>query len=294
MKGVDYAVEVIGAGIDDVNGLYFPTISLRNGLPIYTQSGIFKGDADDCVFIWRFGSRHWQISTLKTDGKIGKDEKHYYISYDNAESIAPPTCGWQKGSDDVGDPPTLSIVRYIRKESSICMKKLKQMLYSEKYSDVHFLCNDGVIVHGHKIVIATSSSYFEEIFDNGWDEFHPKGIWRTSCSSKVIKVMLLYLYTGIFDEKEIAKQPLTFMDLAHECELAIFISTVEEFMVNYITIKSVKDILICADMYDLSKLKEFCLDFINRNMAEILTDKKFMNLAEENEDLWNYVRSSLI
>ena len=74
---------------------------------------------------------------------------------------------------------------------------LKTLLFSSTFSDVHFHCPDGAILHAHKSILSTASPYFATVFLGPWDDDHPDGVWKTTNCAEIMKGLLRSMYTGI-------------------------------------------------------------------------------------------------
>jgi len=168
------------------------------------------------------------------------------------------------------------------------------MLFSEKFSDVHFHCPDGTILHAHKVFLSSSSSYFATAFEGPWADEHPDGVWTTSNSADLMRIMLTYIYTCTHDDTEISKDPLAVLSLAREYDLMPLVDIAETILMSQISKDNVKEVLQAAAVYDLSKLKESCFIAISKNTVDIVTDEEFIKLSSEDNALWRELRVFLL
>ena len=168
------------------------------------------------------------------------------------------------------------------------------MLLSSKFSDIHFHCPDGTILHAHRNVLSAANPYFATVFEGPWDDEHPNGVWKTSNSAKLMKVILAYIYIGVKKGDEISDQALAILSLAHEYELTMLVKAAETTLIQQIEEENVKELLQSSILYNLKKLKRSCFDFIKKNAIKVLTNKEFMKLATEDEALWSELRSFLL
>ena len=168
------------------------------------------------------------------------------------------------------------------------------MLLSSKFSDVHFHCPDGTILHAHRNILSAASPYFATVFEGPWDDEHPNGVWKTSNSANLMKVILAYIYIGVKKGDEISNQALAILSLAHEYQLEMLVKAAETILMQQIEEENVKEILQSSILYNLEKLKRSCFDFVKKNMAKVLMNKDFMKLATEDEALWSELQSFFV
>jgi hypothetical protein len=160
------------------------------------------------------------------------------------------------------------------------------MLFSERFSDVKFVCGDEVIVHAHKNVLAASSQYFDAAFDGPWKESE-SGEWMTSHPSHVIKVVLTLFYTGKMDIKLVEEDPLAFISVASEYDLASLKCLAESSCVRLVNESNVHHLLQAAHLYDSSMLRNACAEYVKENPLAVLRNAEITNLRTENPDVWD-------
>lgn len=134
--------------------------------------------------------------------------------------LDPPVSEWMT-RDGVDPPPFLKLERaFVPSVSALKpdMINSRKMLLSDQFSDVKFICSDGMAVHAHKCWLAWCSSYFEKSFAGPWKESN-SGELKAAHKARVIKGMLSLLYTGQVDTKIIEKEPLEFMNVACEYDV---------------------------------------------------------------------------
>jgi len=167
-------------------------------------------------------------------------------------------------------------------------------LLCETKNDIHFHFSDGAVIHAHKCVLSSASSYFANTFNETWDKDHPDGIWKTSDSSEVMTIVLTALYTGSIGKESIRKYPVSILSLAQKYEIASLTAVVEVALTRAIRVNNVKWMLICSEEYGLNSLKQGCFDFIKKNANAIFKEGDFMELESENGYLWSEMRTYLL
>jgi hypothetical protein len=167
------------------------------------------------------------------------------------------------------------------------VKTWSDLLLSEDFSDVQFVCEDGTVLHAHKAILAAASPYFSCYFKGPWGELHPHGRWQTTNSPDVMKAALSFIYTGeIADSKLIDKQGPAVLSLASEYQLPNLLQLAESSCIRDLSMDTIKPMLQVAHVHRSKHLKRACFEFVRRNAARCMTDSNFMTLAAECPDLW--------
>ncbi len=170
---------------------------------------------------------------------------------------------------------------------------MKKMYLSASFSDVRFHCPDGTILHAHKLILSQVSSYFQNAFEGHWKSENPDGIWETSNSADSMKAILSHMYGFPFNEDDIKANPIDVLNLAHEYDLARFVYSIEEYLLEKLNRDNVKEILYCSERLDLLELKEKCFDFVRSEGFDLIMDENFLQISTENKALWIELRSFL-
>lgn len=174
----------------------------------------------------------------------------------------------------------------------------EKLLSSEEFSDVTFVCSDGVSVPAHKAILAASSDYFNTAFRGPWAENNVDGVWKTSHPSTLIKAVLKILYTGS-DEKcdELLKDEevdqMALFELSSEFGIDMLITLTTNNCIQSINKKTLKEYLVKGNFYSNEKLKKACFDFIQLDVTTSLTSPDIMALASEEVDLWSELTTYL-
>ena len=163
----------------------------------------------------------------------------------------------------------------------------KALLFSSKFSDVRFVCEeDECVLHAHKAVLAASSTYFSALFEGPWAENHADGEIATSNPSHIMKAVLSYIYTGSIDEALLEEHAEELVGVATEYGLADLRKQSECACIRSLAVANVKRFLQLADLHEAQDLKLACFTFVQRHAATVLTDPDMMGLATEEPGLW--------
>jgi hypothetical protein len=172
----------------------------------------------------------------------------------------------------------------------------KALLFSEKFSDVNFKCQDGTTFYAHKNVMAAASPYFSAAFEGPWGKQHEDGLWETSNPAPVMKVVLSFIYTGeVTPVQRVLDEHLEMMlAVASEYDLAELRAIIEERCARSLGSDNVKSMLQLAHFHGSSVLKQSCFDFVQENTAQVLTDPSMASLAFEDAELWAELAAAIL
>lgn len=164
------------------------------------------------------------------------------------------------------------------------------MLFSKDFSDVQFHCPGGAVLYAHQVILSAASDYFKTVFKGPWADEHPNGIWQTTNSAELMKIMLTFIYTGDQFQNKCPEQHLDIVSLAHEYQLTDLLQISAKILIDKIDEENVKEILQASALYNLDDLKKSCFLYIKEDFAMVLMDGNFMKLAEKDESLWSELR----
>jgi hypothetical protein len=169
----------------------------------------------------------------------------------------------------------------------------KALLVSEKFSDVKFKCQDGTTFHAHKNILAAASPYFSTAFEGPWGEQHQDGLWETSNSPAVMSAVLSFIYIGAVTPDLTEQQLLEMLAVASEYSLPCLRELCEASCARSLSVNNVKIVLQLAHLHGSSRLKLLCFDFVEKNVAKVLTNPSMAALAAEDAELWAELTASI-
>jgi hypothetical protein len=175
-------------------------------------------------------------------------------------------------------------------------KTLNALLFSEKYSDIKFKCQDGTTLHAHKNILAAASPYFSTAFEGPWGGQHADGMWETSNPPGIMEVVLSYIYTGSVTpvlQEVMDGQPQVMLAVASEYDLSEFQALCEASCALGLDNDNVKSMLQLAHLYGSTVLKQSCFDFVQKHTATVLTNPSMAALASEDAELWTELAAAI-
>ena len=95
----------------------------------------------------------------------------------------------------------------------------------ESLSDMKIKClgNDETTFPCHKIMLATSSTVFKDMFGNGNVSDRNDGVVKVSKDSKTMAALLNFVYTGELDETKITASLMIAADKYDIKQLTVFV-----------------------------------------------------------------------
>ena len=146
------------------------------------------------------------------------------------------------------------------------------------FSDVTITCG-GKKFRAHKVILASQSPVFKKMFEIDMKERRSGVIEVPDITPAVMSDLLAYLYTGTAPHVDTLAREL--LNVANKYELPRLLSICETTLVTKITVRSVLEMLILAELHESKTLKKACLGFIKCNFAHI-----------SKLDSWTYMKAS--
>ncbi|XP_017481265.1 PREDICTED: BTB/POZ domain-containing protein 9 isoform X1 [Rhagoletis zephyria] len=159
-------------------------------------------------------------------------------------------------------------------------EQMAQLCMNDDYSDVTFIVENERLP-AHRVILAARSEYFRALLFGGLCESHQSEI-ELKIPVDAFKALLKYIYSG--------RMPLAQMDennildtlgLANQYGFNELEHAISQYLRHYLALDNVCAILDAARLYNLEKLTEVCLTFMDRNATDILQHESFRALSEE-------------
>jgi len=114
-----------------------------------------------------------------------------------------------------------------------------------------------------------------------------------SQSGAAVRVLLRFMYTGEAEAAALDGNLQEVLELAALYGQAELTVACEERGIKGLSVKTVVPLLVFADMHDLGKLKQACIDLVKANLATVTMSTAFIELKSGNPSLWKEVRTAL-
>ena len=180
------------------------------------------------------------------------------------------------------------------------------LLFSERFSDVVFVCGGGGgaggdRIHAHRCVVAACSEQLSALLQGQWAETTGGERERVaevemSQSGAAVRVLLRFMYTGEAEAAALDGNLQEVLELAALYEQADLKAACEERGLAGLQVKTVVPLLVTAHLHELGKLKQACIDLIKasmENMAAVTMSAPFVKIKTDHPLLWNETRAAL-
>ncbi|XP_073843782.1 TD and POZ domain-containing protein 1-like [Musca autumnalis] len=163
-------------------------------------------------------------------------------------------------------------------QSSIA-NDLARILASKDFSDVTLIANGGAEFRAHKLILCSRSEVFAAMFRNNFKENKTNRIEIDDIDAEVLEEMLNFIYT----DKEIPKEMANALYYAaNKYQLLDLQIMCENILTNTMDVTTVLDILLFAEQNANERLKTNALDYIMKNVKDIMATTEWKELQKTN------------
>lgn len=168
----------------------------------------------------------------------------------------------------------------IGKNLSDCM----QELYANcLWSDVKFRCKDHEDeerIYAHKIVLAARSPVFQEMFFGVWTQ-SSDDVELKEADKKTFDLFLRYVYTDTVPDMLDKDTASALLQIAHMYQVPALVQLCANYLAKWIQIENACEMLILADYYQISSLKEASCRFIDQHAHDVIKSAGFLELPKQ-------------
>ena len=159
-------------------------------------------------------------------------------------------------------------------------EQMAQLCLNSDYSDVTFLVENQRLP-AHRVILAARSEYFRALLYGGLSESTQSEI-RLTIPLEAFKALLKYIYSGHMPLLQMNEDNiLDTLGLANQYGLLELELAISEYLRQYLAMGNACAILDAARLYNLEKLTNVCLTFMDRNAADLLQHETFKSLSQE-------------
>ncbi|XP_002041898.2 BTB/POZ domain-containing protein 9 [Drosophila sechellia] len=157
---------------------------------------------------------------------------------------------------------------------------MARLCMNEQYADMEFIVEEERLP-AHRVILAARSEYFRALLYGGMAESTQHQI-PLEVPLDAFKVLLRYIYSGTLllstlDEDSI----IDVLGMANQYGFQDLKMAISNYLRQYLALDNVCMILDAARLYNLDKLTEVCLMFMDRNAEEVLLHDTFDTLSKE-------------
>lgn len=135
-------------------------------------------------------------------------------------------------------------------------------------------------IHGHKILLARIP-YFDNLFNSGMKESFEKEISLNFINSKIMTIIMKYIYTGRLNFE--IEETIPLYEACNYLGLEDLNVYCEEKIISISNSENACTILLKADEFNSTLMKEKIIKYIIDNFLEVVNSSSFSSLLDHKE-----------
>ena len=151
-------------------------------------------------------------------------------------------------------------------------------------TDFTLVCNDGVEVPVHKVVMKGTSEYFKAMMKPENAEGQ-EGVSNIDCGSEVGHGLVSFVYTGVVDASTLDKNLVEFLKVADQYDMVHLKEKVEERMLSKLNVSNMMEYVIAGNSYNAKRLKTMSQTLLRANLGELRKDNDWKKAFASQKDL---------
>ena len=151
-------------------------------------------------------------------------------------------------------------------------------------TDFTLVCNDGVEVPVHKVVMKGTSEYFKAMMKPENVEGQA-GVSNIDCGSEVGHGLVSFVYTGVVDASTLDKNLVDFLKVADQYDMVHLKEKVEERMLSKLNVSNMMEYVIAGNSYNAKRLKTMSQTLLRANLGELRKDNDWKKAFASQKDL---------
>ena len=159
---------------------------------------------------------------------------------------------------------------------------LKFYINNESFHDVTLYVGETKI-HAHKVILASKSPKFNEMFSSEMEEFKTNELKVENVSIEVLMELIRYMYTGRVEKLDELGPEIFQAAHFYQIEDLKYIS--ENVLLNHLSVDNAITNLILADDYKAQHLKEKATAFILNNFKAVMKSTQLKDLIKSHPHL---------
>lgn len=170
-----------------------------------------------------------------------------------------------------------SLVAKIEKKgkAATLVDDLGKLVNNKDFSDVTFVV-EGKEVPSHKMILELRSEHFRCLFSSGLREAVSKKIEIPDCTESVFLDVLQFIYTDYCEVND--DNCISLLEQGNFFQLDRLKAICEQFWYHNISVSNAASVLQVADHCNAKQLKDFALEFIFKNIREVVQTQAFKEL----------------
>merc|ERR1719495_367463 len=151
-------------------------------------------------------------------------------------------------------------------------------------TDFTLVCNDGVKVPVHKMVLKGTSEFFKAMMKPEHVEGQ-EGMSIIDCGSEVGQGLVSFVYTGEVDASTLDKNLVEFLKVADQYDMVHLKEKVEERMLSKLNVSNMMEYVIAGNSYNAKRLKTMSKTLLRANLGELRKDNDWKKAFASQKDL---------
>lgn len=153
----------------------------------------------------------------------------------------------------------------------------------ERFSDVELIAggsHETHVIKAHRIVLSSSSSYFEAMFSNDvYNENKDKSVKLHSINYQILKTLIDFIYTGKIEIDQINVQEL--LAAADMLQLPDVVTGCAQYLCRELHPSNALGILRFAEAHNCKELAESANGFINSHFPEVAEHDEILEVSQQ-------------
>uniref|UniRef100_A0A7S2EZD4 BTB domain-containing protein n=1 Tax=Alexandrium andersonii TaxID=327968 RepID=A0A7S2EZD4_9DINO len=170
-------------------------------------------------------------------------------------------------------------------QQEVC-ESFQTLLDSARLADVTLVVG-GERIEAHSLVLMARSSVFDAMFSTSMRESREKEVVIEDLKPSAVRELLSFFYAGSVKKETLDQDDTTLhlLQAAHRYEAAPLIEVCTQALRSRLTADNVSERLEIADLMGCPVLREQCLEFMQRHMADVKATDAYSRLVERHPSL---------
>jgi len=152
---------------------------------------------------------------------------------------------------------------------------LAKLVNNKDFSDVTFVV-EGKEVPSHKLILELRSEHFRCLFSSGLRESVSRKIEIHDCTEAIFLDVLKFIYTDYCEVND--ENCISLLEQGNFFQLERLKAICEQYWYHNISVTNAASVLQVADHCNAKQLKDFAMEFIFKNIREVVQTQAFKEL----------------
>jgi len=164
---------------------------------------------------------------------------------------------------------------------------LADMFENELHADCSFKVG-GKTIMAHRCILSQHSTVFRAMFSTDLTQESRDGVINiVDFEAEHVKAMLEFIYTGVVNQRVLAKSPESIFAIADKYAIMPLRSHMQHYLASIVNKNNLVSISLIADTHFAPNLKKVCVRFMTLNHRSVISTPQWQELREKRPDLAN-------